>query len=152
VKYDEKLIYNVKIRWDKATGGIIDFGNCENLRIDTPIEFEGQGLAPCPDKLFLASIGGCLLNTFTHYARKLGLPFMDAIVSVKASLSLHREGYIFDYINAELRIHSLEENYELAEKCGVLARDYCHITRSIESALPVKVNIEVDSKSLCINP
>ena len=152
MKYDEKLVYNANIRWDKATGGIIDFGNCENLRIDTPIEFEGRGLAPCPDKLFLASIGGCLLNTFTNLARKLDLPFLDAIVSVKASLSLHRDGYIFDYINAELRICCSKEHYELAERCGVLARNYCHITRSIEPALPVNVNIEVDSKTLCINP
>jgi len=152
MKYAEKIEYDSKMRWDKATEGIIEYDKYENTSFDTPIEFDGNGLAPCPDQLFSASIGGCLMNTFTHYARRLDLTFDDVLISVQASLSLRKEGYRFDKINAKIMIQATEEHFELAERCGVLAKEFCHITRSIESALPVNVNIEMDSKSLCIYP
>ena len=152
MKYAEKLEYNSQIRWDKATGGIFEYDKYENSSFDTPIEFDRNGLAPCPDQLFLVSIGGCMMNTFTHYAHRLDLTFDDVFITLQASLSLRKEGYRFDKINAKIMIQTTEEHFELAERCGFLAKEYCHITRSIESALPVNVNIEVDSKSLCIYP
>ena len=150
--YVEKIEYDSKIRWDKATGGIVEYDNYENMEFDTPTEFNGKGLAPCPDQLFLASIGGCLMNTFTHYARRLDLTFNDVCISLHASLSLDRDGYRFDGIEAKIRIQAPEGCLELAERCGGLAERYCHITRSIESVIPVNIDIEVDSKSLCIYP
>ena len=152
MKYAKKLEYYSQIRWDKATGGIVEYDNYDDSSFDTPTEFDGKGMAPCPDQIFLASIGGCLMNTFTHYGRRLDLTFNDVLISVHASLSLHREGYRFDGIEAKIRIQAPDEYTELAERCGSLAEKYCHITRSIESAIPVNIDIEVDSKSLCIYP
>jgi len=152
MKYADTIEYASQVRWDKATGGIIEYDNYDDSSFDTPTEFDGKGSAPCPDQLFLASIGGCLMNTFTHYGKRLDLTFDDVYISLHASLSLHREGYRFDCIKAKIRIQAPEEYTELAERCGKLAKNYCHITRSIESAIPVDVDIEVDSKSLCIYP
>jgi organic hydroperoxide reductase OsmC/OhrA len=140
----EKLDYSVELSWDGETGASVECDNCGDLRIDMPEEFSGNGRSPCPDQLFLASLGGCLLTTFLHFAKRLQLEAQDINISVGGKVSLRKGvGYRVGPVEARIRVMTDAEDVELAEKCSELARDYCHITRSIEDSVRVDVSIEV---------
>lgn len=138
--------YHVDVLWDGETGGSVRCDKCDELRIDMPEDFEGHGRSPCPDQLFLASIGGCLLTTFIHFANRFQLGIGDLGISVEGEVSLiEGVGYRIRSVEVKVRVEADTEEVEVAEKCAELARDYCHITKSIENAIPVDVAIEVSS-------
>lgn len=146
--FTKELDYRVELSWDGETGGSVECDDCGDLRIDMPEEFSGNGRSPCPDQLFLASLGGCLLTTFLHFAKRLQLEVKDVNIFVGGKIFLRKGvGYRIGLVEAKIRVMADAEDVELAEKCSELARDYCHITRSIEDAIRVDVFIEVSASS-----
>ena len=146
--FTKELGYRVELTWDGETGGSVECDDCGDLRIDMPEEFSGNGQSPCPDQLFLASLGGCLLTTFLHFAKRLQLEVQDVNVFVEGKIFLRKGvGYRISLVEAKIRVIADAEDMELAEKCSELARDYCHITRSIEDSIQVDVSIEVLASS-----
>ena len=142
----KRLDYGVTLSWDGETGASVECDNCGDLKIDMPREFSGNGNGPCPDQLFLASLGGCLLTTFLHFAKRLHLEAKDVNISVGGNISLRKGvGYRVGQVEARIRVTADDEDAELAEKCSELARDYCHITRSIEDSVRVDVSVEVSA-------
>ena len=141
------LRYGASVRWDGKSGGEVACKNPLDFRVDMPLEFSGEGRYPCPDQVFLASIGGCLLTTFLNFKNRFDLKVEDVQVTVKGEVALvGAEGYRIREVEAFLQIKVREEEKSLAMRCGELARDYCHITRTIEKALPIKVYTEVEEE------
>lgn len=139
----EKLHYHAYTKWDNKTGGVADTGNFY-IPFDMPKEYNGKETAPCPDQLFLASLTGCLLNTFLYYKGVMKAETMDIKVNADAEITLKSpHGYRMTNIRLEMAIQSNEENLELNRKCAENARDFCHITKSIEVAVPLKVSIKI---------
>lgn len=143
MRLKEKLHYHAYSRWDKETGGTADTGGF-NIPYDTPGEYDGKETAPCPDQLFLASITGCLMNTFLYYKNILGAETLDINVDADAEVTLMSPyGYRMTSIDIKIEIESDEENLEFNRKCAENARDFCHITKSIEASIPLRVIIEI---------
>ena len=63
MRLKERLLYTAEAQWDKETGGKVT-ANGFKVSFDTPEDYGGSERHPCPDQLFLASITGCLMNTF----------------------------------------------------------------------------------------
>ena len=143
MRLNEKLHYHAYSSWDKRTGGIADTGNFA-IPFDTPEEYEGNETAPCPDQLFLASLSGCLMNTFLYYKNQLGAETQDISVNADAEITLKSPyGYRMTGIEFKILIQSDEDNLELNQTCAERARDYCHLTKSIETAIPTRITIEI---------
>jgi organic hydroperoxide reductase OsmC/OhrA len=134
------------VEWDGETGGVIQCNSCSELRLDMPVEFDGQGKGPCPDQLFLASISGCLLTTFLHFARRLGVDVRSINIRSNAELSMGEEGYRIRMVSSRILFAAAPEATELAERCARLSKEYCHITRSLEASFPVNVEIEARAR------
>ena len=146
MRLKEKLSYHAYSSWDKKTGGTADTGNFK-VPFDTPEENKGEGSAPCPDQLFLASLTGCLLNTFLYYKNMLDAETLDVKVDAEAEISMKKpHGYRITGIDIKITVLSDEENLEINQKCAERARDYCHLTKSIESAIPIKLDIIIHEK------
>lgn len=140
------LRYGAAVRWDKESGGEVSCKNTVDFRVDTPTEFSGTGRYPCPDQVFLASLGGCLLTTFLHFKRRFDFEVEDVRVSVDGEVALvGAEGYRTEWVEVILHIKVKSGEGTLARRCAELARDYCHITRTIEKALPITVYVEVEA-------
>jgi organic hydroperoxide reductase OsmC/OhrA len=136
-------IYEVTSSWNKETGGKVNTGEYL-VDFDTPTEFDGEGKAPCPDHLFLASIIGCLMNTFLSFKKRFNTETQD--LKIFAEMNIHnlmQEGYKIDEIKVKLRIVASKDQVLLNRKCAELARDYCHITRSIQESIPICFEIEL---------
>ena len=140
----EHLKYEVELAWDKETGGEARIGKFPPLKLDMPIEFGGKGRFPCPDELFFSAVGGCLLTTFLYFKEKLRLHLRGLQVSVKGVVDLiDKKRYQITGIEALIKVETDENEKLKAKECAELARDYCHITRSLEPSFPIKVSAEI---------
>jgi len=138
-------VYDVKVSWDGESGGDVIFED-HSLKIDTPIKYGGLGNGLCPDELFFASIAGCLTTTFLFFKRKLRLKLNGLEISVQGEVDSHgSKGYFIGGIRATIRIEVNAGDEERAQRCSDLAKEYCHITRSIEGSLPLEFLNEIIS-------
>jgi organic hydroperoxide reductase OsmC/OhrA len=143
--YPGKMNYKAEAVWDGLTGGNVAVGEY-TVNFDTPVEYGGQGSAPCPDQLLLSAIGGCLLNTFLSFRSRLGAETRFVKVQTACRVELRNpDGYRLTHISVTIRVTPEEGDEDRNRKCAELARDYCHITKSIEPAVPVDVEIVVDA-------
>ena len=144
--YPKEMEYSAEARWDGSTGGVAEAGGF-TVGFDTPPEYGGRGSAPCPDQLFLAALGGCLLNTFTSFRNRLGAGTLDASVRASCRVELlSGKGYRVTGVSAEIRVVSAPGMEPLNRRCAELAVEHCHLTRSIEAAVPISCVIRVESK------
>jgi len=143
--YPKEMNYEVEAVWDGLTGGSVAVGEY-TVSFDTPPEYGGTGSAPCPDQLFLSAIGGCLIDTFLSFKNRLGAETRSLKVQTACRVEMRNpDGYRLTRVSAVIRVTPEEGDEERNRRCAELARDYCHITRSIESAVPVDVEIVVDA-------
>jgi uncharacterized OsmC-like protein len=143
MNFPKELEYRVRTRWNGETGGDADIEG-HTLSFDMPTEYLGNASAPCPDQLFLASICGCLMNTFINFKNRLGAETKDIEIDASTRIELtNPAGYRIKNIIANIKVLSEPDDAEFNKRCAELARDYCHITKSIEQAIPTKVNIQV---------
>ena len=141
MRLKKKLNYEAKASWDKNTGGTAQVEGF-SVPFDTPRDHGGNETHPCPDQLFLASLTGCLINTFLYYKNHLDVETIDIKVDAEAEIELKNPlGYRITGINILIQVWSDEENLDLNKTCAERARDYCHLTKSIEVGIPLKVGI-----------
>jgi organic hydroperoxide reductase OsmC/OhrA len=143
MQFPEKIHYKASATWDKNTGGIINTGNY-STKFDTPIKYGGKGSSICPDQLFLASITGCLMNTFLNFKNRLEVETLDIVIKAEMDIEMQRnEGYRIKEIGLITKVAAPGEMLELNRKCAVLAFDYCHITQSIKNSINFTNRIEI---------
>jgi organic hydroperoxide reductase OsmC/OhrA len=145
VELPTKLEYEVKLIWDNESGGDAYISGFPKLKLDMPVEFGGKGRFPCPDELFFSAVGGCLLTTFLYFKERLKLNLRGLQVSVRGTVdSVGPKGYRIKDIEATFHVEVDEEEKLKAEECTELARDYCHLTRSLERGIPIEVWSEIE--------
>ncbi|MCW4014724.1 MAG: OsmC family protein [Candidatus Bathyarchaeota archaeon] len=143
MRLKKHLTYRAEAHWDHKTGGIAQLEGFTQP-FDTPVEHGGNETAPCPDQLFMASLAGCIMNTFGYYRTMLKVETIDLKVDVSSDIILTKtDGYRITNINIDMQVWSDEENEIMNQKCAERARDFCHITKSIEESIPIDVSIKV---------
>lgn len=141
MRLKKHLTYKAKAEWDHKTGGIAQLDGFTQP-FDTPKEYDGNETAPCPDQLFMASLAGCIMNTFGYYRSTLNVETIDLHVDVSSDIELTEiDGYRVTSISIDMQVWSDEDNELMNQKCAERARDFCHITKSIEEAIPIDVSI-----------
>jgi len=141
MRLKKHLTYSAEAQWDHKTGGIAQLEGFTQP-FDTPIEHGGNETAPCPDQLFMASLAGCIINTFGYYRTMLKVETIDLKVDVSSDIILTKtDGYRITNIKIDMQVWSDEENELMNQKCAERARDFCHITKSIEEAITIDVSI-----------
>lgn len=141
---EDELEYVVGVKWDNQTGGTVDIGHFPPLRLDMPVEFGGGGRYPCPDELFLSAVASCLLTTFLYFKRAIKLDLKEFDVSARQTIDKPKaSGYRISGIEALIRVKVRKQERRNAEKCIELAKRYCHITRTLETAIPIRISTQI---------
>lgn len=143
MKFPDKIQYNVTTNWDKLTGGTA-YTSDHLIKFDTPAEYEGNGKAPCPDQLFLASITGCVMDTFLNFKKRFKVETFDIRIDSEMDIKMNnQEGYRIEEIRIRIKVFSSPDQFMLNRKCAELALDFCHITKTISAAIPIIGDIEL---------
>jgi organic hydroperoxide reductase OsmC/OhrA len=137
------LSYQTTARWNHETGGTAQLEGF-TLDFDTPNEYGGEEEAPCPDQLFMASIAGCIINTFNYYRNMLKVETKDLAVDVSSDIELTKnDGYRIKKISIKIQVWCSDDEQEKNLKCAERAKDFCHLSKSIEPAIPINTTIQV---------
>ncbi len=137
--------YGVFVEWDGLTGGEARTTQ-HRLSFDMPKEFKGLGRSFCPDELLLSAVGGCLLTTFLHFKERFKLPLKKFRVDVKGEVKLMDEGYRITKVEAKIEASAPEDEVERVKRFIELAKEYCHITRSLERCIAITVDVIVSGE------
>ena len=142
MRLKKHLKYSAKAKWNHETGGTATL-NGFTQDFDAPKEYGGNETAPCPDQLFMTSIAGCIINTFNYYRKMLNVETKDLKVKVSSNVELtETNGYRITGIDICMQVWSNQEYSELNKKCAKRAIEYCHLTKSIEHAIPITNKIQ----------
>jgi organic hydroperoxide reductase OsmC/OhrA len=143
MRLKKRLKYSAEAKWNHKTGGTAKLDSFTQ-DFDTPKEYGGSENAPCPDQLFMASLAGCIINTFNYFRMMLNVETRDLKVKVSSDITLNKiNGYRVSCINVKILAWSDKENQELNQKCAERAKEYCHLTKSIESSIPIQTTIQI---------
>ncbi len=135
---------NIKLTWDGQSGAEIKLATTYPLKIDLPAEFGGHGRYPCPNELFFASIGGCLITEFLYFRKKLNFMLRGLQVDIEGKEEMFgSEGYRITHIRATITIETVERDRDEVETCIELTKKYCPLTRTLEKAIPIEVNTQI---------
>ncbi|MBN2334658.1 OsmC family protein [Candidatus Bathyarchaeota archaeon] len=138
--------YTAEATWNHRTGGTAKLDGFTQ-QFDTPHEYGGEESAPCPDQLFATSLAGCIMNTFGYYRRMLEAETRDLKVDVSMDIELTDvNGYRVTGIQIDTQVWCDAENEELNLRCAERAIEYCHLTKSIEPAIPITTTIQVHAE------
>jgi uncharacterized OsmC-like protein len=143
MRLKKTIRYGAEANWNHFMGGVARM-NGFIQEFDTPCEYGGNGDHPCPDQLFMASIAGCIVNTFSYYRELLEVETKDLKVEVSSEIHLTKAaGYRISEINIEIKVWSDVDYFELNKKCAERAKEFCHLTKSIEESIPIKTTIHM---------
>lgn len=143
----EHINFKATSTWNHRSGGSAEVEGF-TINYDTPREYEGEETAPCPDQLFLSSIAGCLNNTFLYYKKALGAETLGLRISVSAEVEMFDLlGYRVTQISVDMNVSSPPDLIDVNRRCAERAKEFCHLTRSIEPAIPIKFNLTIDSNA-----
>ena len=142
-KYPEKLEYRASSVWDGQTGGTATVSGGHQIEYGTPTIFGGHGKGACPDELFVSSILGCLNNTFLDFQRKFEMVLKTFTLSGVATAIFDGQGYQITGMIVSGEVAVGEDELETGERCVELMKEYCHLTRTIKTCIPIEYNISV---------
>jgi uncharacterized OsmC-like protein len=136
-KYPKYLEYHAKSKWDGNTGGTVTATDDRTIFYDTPKTYGGQGEGICPDEIFVSAVLGCLNNTFLDFQRRFEMELISLDFEGKATAEFDGEGYKITSLSISCDVVVGEDELETGQRCVELMREYCHLTRTIKSCIPI---------------
>jgi uncharacterized OsmC-like protein len=103
-----------------------------------------MGRYPCPNALFFASIGGCLLTEFLYFKKQLNFTLKELHITIEGTEAMSGpEGYRITQIKATVTVETIERDQDEAETCVELMKKYCPLTRTLEKAIPIEITTQI---------
>ncbi|MHA2382902.1 MAG: OsmC family protein [Candidatus Thorarchaeota archaeon] len=145
-KYPEYLEYHAQSKWDGKTGGTTTVSEDRQIVYDTPKTYGGREEGICPDELFVSAVLGCLNNTFLDFQRRFEMELISLDLEGKATAKFDGEGYKIESLTISCEVVVGKDELETGQRCVELMREYCHLTRSIKSCIPIIYSTSVQEK------
>ncbi len=119
---------------DVRSGVVTSDGIQPPIAFSAPPEFQGEAGRWTPEHLFLASVAGCFVSTFSGMAHFSKFEFLSLDVEVRGLLNKEEGGWRFAQVNLHPRLKiAQEKDRERANRLLEKAEKTCLITRSINS-------------------
>ena len=109
------------------------------IKTDQPVKAGGEGSAPEPFTLFLASIGTCAGIYVKSFCDQRGIPAGE--IKIVQSMNYNSEKKLIDKINIDIQ---LPENFPDKYRDAVIkAADLCTVKRHLASPPTIEVKAEI---------
>jgi organic hydroperoxide reductase OsmC/OhrA len=136
--------FRADVIWDGKSGGNVRIGGSRKIKLDMPIEFGGMGRYPCPDELFLSGIGAAYLRHFFTLGRD-SVSVKGFEISVNGTIGAGPQGYRISGLDVTISAKTKKENEGDVRRCIMLAKEYCHIARTLEKVIPMEIKESVNA-------
>jgi peroxiredoxin-like protein len=119
------------------------------IAFSTPVEFQGVKGQWTPEYLFLASVAGCFVSTFSGIAQFSKFEFLSLHVDAEGTLEREDHGWRFTRITLHPRLKIPQgKDRERAVRLLEKAEKACLIARSINGKITVEPELVVEGEAL----
>jgi uncharacterized OsmC-like protein len=137
--------FDVSLELQEDYRFLVDFGleGVEALPTDEPPPI-GDGTGPNPTRLLAAGVANCLAASLLFCLRKARVPVDDLHASVSTRMTRNERGRLrVGGFAVSIRPEVPAEAQERMSRCLALFEDFCVVTESVRSGVPVEVSVEV---------
>jgi len=135
--------FNVSLKWDYETNsGLARSESRMPLLFGPPPEFGGAEMNWSPEHLITASLAGCYMNTFIHFAKLLKVTITNIRVTAKAEFEKKQHGFEATryIIRPVVEFHNTPGQYVI-DNLFQKAKKYCIISNSVKGEVCVEPNV-----------
>ncbi len=120
-----------------------------SIAFSAPPEFQGEAGRWTPEHLFLASVAGCFMSTFSGMAQFSKFEFLSLDLEVEGVLSKEGEGWRFTQVSLQPRLKIAQENdRDRANRLLEKAEKTCLVVHSINSKVNLEPEVVVEEEVL----
>jgi peroxiredoxin-like protein len=120
-----------------------------SIAFSAPPVFQGEARRWTPEHLFLASVAGCFVSTFSGMAQFSKFEFLSLNLEVEGVLRKEEGGWRFEQINLHPRLKIVQEkDRERASRLLEKAETTCLIVRSVNSKVILEPELVVEEEVL----
>ena len=147
---EKEYIYCVSAASTAVRSGVATAEKIQpSIAFSAPPEFQGEAGQWTPEHLFLASVAGCFVSTFSGMAQFSKFEFLSLDLEVRGVLSKEEAGWRFAQINLHPRLKiAQEKDRERASRLLEKAEKMCLIVRSINSKVILEPELIVEEEVL----
>lgn len=147
---EKQYVYRVRTASTAARGGITTADEIQpSIVFSAPPEFQGEAGKWTPEHLFLASVAGCFVSTFSGMAQFSKFEFLSLDLEVEGILRKEEEGWRFAQVNLHPRLKiAQEKDRERATRLLEKTEKTCLIVRSINSKMTLDLEVVVEEEVL----
>jgi uncharacterized OsmC-like protein len=137
--------YELNLRRKEKYKFEVDFGkdSIPTLNLDEPKEVPGgEETGPNASMLLGAAVGNCLSASLIFCLEKKRIPFTDIKSKVTLKRQRNEKGFWrISEIDVEIFPDFLDGENRDYERCIEIFRNYCIVSRSVESGIPINVDV-----------
>ena len=147
---EKQYVYRVSAASTAVRSGVVTAEEIQSsIAFSAPPEFQGEAGQWTPEHLFVASVAGCFVSTFSGMAQFSKFEFLSLDLEVKGVLSKEEGGWRFTQVNLHPRLKiGQEKNRERASRLLEKAEKMCLIARSINSKVILEPELIVEEEAL----
>jgi len=140
---EEEHNFEVSIVWSEGHEGDLKVQGKPDLPLSSPPIWGGYGDRFSPQELFVASVAGCYMTTFSEFARRMGLTIKSLQVRGRGTVERHPQGgWHFTRIHVQMDIATPDEKtVHKVQRAVQLTHKYCMVSRSLKCQVEVEHNI-----------
>ncbi|MGH9681832.1 MAG: OsmC family protein [Candidatus Acidiferrales bacterium] len=146
---EKEYLYRVSAAATAARNGVASAeGVASPIAFSTPPEFQGEAGQWTPEYLFLASVAGCFVSTFSGIAHFSKFAFLSLTVDAEGALDREEHGWRFIRITLHPRLKIPQgKDRERAVRLLEKAEKACLIARSINSKVIAEPELVVEGEA-----
>jgi peroxiredoxin-like protein len=147
---EKQYVYRVSAASTAVRSGVVTAEEIQSsIAFSAPPEFQGEAGQWTPEHLFVASVAGCFVSTFSGMAQFSKFEFLSLDLEVEGVLSKEEGGWRFTQVNLHPRLKiGQEKNRERASRLLEKAEKMCLIARSINSKVILEPELIVEEEVL----
>lgn len=147
---EKQYVFRVTADSTTVLSGVVTAEESQpSIAFSAPPEFQGEAGRWTPEHLFLASVAGCFVSTFSGIAQFSKFEFLSLDLEVKGILLKEEEGWRFTQVNLHPRLRIGEEKDRTrANRLLEKAEKTCLIVRSINSKVILEPELIVEEEVL----
>lgn len=145
---ENRYLYSVNASSTTLRSGVVSAPETQlMIPFSAPPEFQGEPERWTPEHLFLASVAGCFVSTFSGMAHFSKLEYLSLEVDVEGTIEKETAGWRFTQVNVRPRLKiALEKERERAIRLLDKAEKTCLVARSLTSKIVLEPEIVVEEE------
>lgn len=140
----ERLVFGARVNWAGHLKAKVKIRNFPEITLDEGNYFKGENLGPNPGEVLLASVGGCLVMTFSYLAQKMKVPLEGLTIDLEGAVTKPEGAWRITELRASLAVEADPSRTPAIKELFEKFKWYCPITQSVIKGIPIEFDLKIN--------